>query len=220
MKRSEDVFFFTLIDFLIQITFFGFLLYALDQVGRDVTDKKIKEVEKLVELTGVSNLTELTDYLTNMAPVKELKGVADFISTAGGIENAKKLVSFVKNHGGIDKISTGLDKLRKIEEGSGKPICDSILRDGKRIYQSIGHVQVTDTRITFLKNTPELQVVLGKLGADYSDVQDLSLTDFRGRFSELNRIRPDCRYQIDVAVKTQLLAPMDSIWSTFSIRRR
>jgi hypothetical protein len=220
MKRSEDVFFFTLIDFLIQISFFGFLLFALDQASREVASNKIKEADKLIEQTGVSSLTELTDYLSKMAPVKELKGVADFISAAGGIEKIKKSVAVVSDHGGVDKVSTGLEKLRKIEEGSGKPPCLFIVQDGKRIPQSIGHVQVTDTRVTFLKNTPELQAVLAKLGTNFADIQDLSLGDFRGRFSGLNRIRPDCRYQVDVSVNTQLLAPMDSIWSTFATRRK
>ena len=220
MKRSEDVFFFTLIDFLIQISFFGFLLYALDQASREIVSNKVKEADKLVQQTGVSNLTELTDYLSKMAPVNELKGVADFISAAGGIEKVKKSVAVVSEHGGVDKISSGLEKLRKIEEGSGKPPCLFSLQDGKRIPQSIGHVQVTDTRISFLKNTPELQAVLVKLDANFNEIKDLSLSDFRARFSGLNRIRPDCRYQVDVSVNTQLLAPMDSVWSTFATRRK
>lgn len=220
MRRADDVFFFTLIDFLIQVFFFGFLLYVLAQAAQQETNEKLREAENLVKKTGVSNITELTDFFTKLAPFKEWRGFADFIASAGGFENIKKSMGLINEHGGPEKVATGLEKLRKIEEGTGKPSCSYVMQGGKRIPQSVGRVRVSDTHVTFVSDTPEFVAVLGKLGIRNSDVKELTLNEFRNKFSALKTLRPDCRYRLDVEVNTQLLAPMDAVWSNFGTARK
>src|SRR4051794_2255230 len=124
MRRTDDVFFFTLIDFLVQVLFFGLLLFVVAKVKEQAAEMKLAkesaEVEKIKKATGISDLTELTDTLTRLAPITELKGTADFIRSVGGIE----------------KVKEGLDRLHKYDEGSGKPPCLFIVTDGKRTARS------------------------------------------------------------------------------------
>src|SRR5262245_962960 len=111
MRRTDDVFFFTLVDFLVQVFFFGLLLFVVAGVSKGEAERKLakerQELEEIKRAAGVSNLTELTDFLTKMAPVNELRGTSEFISKMGGVE----------------KVKEALVKLQKYEEGSGKPPC-------------------------------------------------------------------------------------------------
>jgi len=91
VKRAYDVFFFTLIDFLVQVAFFFILLFVVSEAARVSAEsdraQEGQQVKKLRELSGglgFSNLTELTDYLTKLVPVSDFKGIADFIASSGG----------------------------------------------------------------------------------------------------------------------------------------
>jgi hypothetical protein len=127
VKRSDDVFFFTLIDFLLQAFFFGLLLYVVARSANVGVEheraKREKQIEQVKRAAGVSNLTELTDLLTKLAPIRDLQGTADFIARAGGAEKVIKKVAMVDEAGGAASLELKLEKLRKLEEGTGRPPC-------------------------------------------------------------------------------------------------
>lgn len=219
MRRSETVFFFTLVDFLLQICFFGlfiFVTYHSVQAGlKHVEDKRRKGITHAVDMLqqhfGISNLVELTDYLTKLVPANQLKGWAEFYSGIGSAD-ARQIVDFVRQNGGIGEVEK---KLRQLEEGSGKPPCIYDVRDGKKVRRILASALADDTSIRFLRSTADLEAVLALLGANYSEVERLALRDFRQRFEALRRIKPECRYSLLFFEATPLRAPRDAARHAF-----
>ena len=219
MKRSDDVFFFTLIDFLLQVVFFGLVLFTIGQSLHDDTEKKQQsetaKVDKALQAAGVSNLTELTDELTSLAPLKTLRGMADFVNRNGGIEKLNASSEAVNKAGGADALRIQLDKLKKFEEGTGKPPCLYDLVDGRRNVKTLATVIATDTMISFETKTPELEKMLQLVGRSYEAVKNLPLIDFRNAFSELVQKQPDCRYTLRFIEKTRLVDARDAARFSF-----
>ena len=163
----------------------------------------------------------MSDFISSAGGVDKAKAAIKVVTDAGGAENASVAVRVVAEAGGPESLQGRLEKLRKLEEGSGKPPCLFDLQsDGKRVARSLAKVNVTDAQISFLGSTQDFEAVLKMIGASYHDVENLSLVDFRKRFSALVVQKPECRYQLDVQVSTKLLAPMDAVWSAFATRRR
>jgi len=214
VKRSDDVFFFTLIDFLLQVSFFGLLLYVvaknLDVGAEHERAKREKQVEEVTRAAGVSNLTELTDLLTKLAPIRDLQGTADFIARAGGAEKVISKVALVDDAGGAENLERKLEKLRKLEEGTGRPPCLYDEVDGKKIVRPLATVVANDTHITFQQTSPELEKVLSMLGREFATVRELPLGEFRKTFSALVTKKPECRYTLTFREKTRFVDARDA----------
>jgi hypothetical protein len=214
MKRSDDVFFFTLIDFLLQVFFFGLVLYVVAKSVEVSTAsekaKQDKQVEQLTRATGISNLTELTDLLTKMAPLQDLRGTADFIARAGGTDKLRGTVALVDEAGGADSIERKLERLRKLEEGTGKPPCLYDEISGKKVVRSLAVVVATDSHITFQETTPALEQVLSLLGHKFSAVRVLPLAEFRKKFTALITKKPECRYTLTFREQTRFVDARDA----------
>nr|WP_217346334.1 hypothetical protein [Noviherbaspirillum sp. L7-7A]MBV0880741.1 hypothetical protein [Noviherbaspirillum sp. L7-7A] len=219
MKRSDDVFFFTLIDFLLQVFFFGLVLYVVaDSLQSELKaerEKKEEQVKKIINATGVSNLVELTDILTNLAPIKELKGTADFIDKAGGIEKVMAAVNVAQQAGGAENISPKLDELRKLKEGFGKPPCLFSAVGDKKVPKPLATVVATDTSISFLGNSQDLEDVLKLVGRSYDSVRELPTAEFRKVFAPLLVAKPDCRYSLRFRENTRLVYARDAARFSF-----
>lgn len=233
MRRSDDVFFFTLIDFLLQVFFFGLLLFVVGQAMQQDKEKMRAADDaardKLVNATGVSNITELTDLLTRMAPLDQLRGTTDFIARNGGTKGVEGAMAAIGAAGGVDNVvkmhkdiaalkgdisamSTRINQL----EGWGKASCiPNIVVNGKSQPKSIARVVVQDSTITLEDPTPEMQKLLSSLGLEFSAVQRLSLSEFRSTFAPVVAKQPECRYFLSVVTKTQYLDPMRAVWSAF-----
>jgi hypothetical protein len=138
---------------LLQVFFFGLVLYVLAQTAQIKSEKARKQeaaqIEKIKDAAGISNLTELTDLLTNLGPIDEFKGTADFISEAGGKERIRAAVKVAEQAGGAENIGPKLDKLRKLEEGAGKPPCLFNTIGDKKVAKPLGTVVASDTSISF-----------------------------------------------------------------------
>jgi hypothetical protein len=227
MKRSDDVFFFVLIDFLLQAFFFGLLLYVAAQAVQSSADneldslkERIKEEDQQVKSLGFSKLTELLDYLTKMVPANELKGLAEFFSKAGGYDKVKASVEAVKNAGGADKVaasvalvkeSGGPEKVREGVEllrkaGLGKPSCNN--ENGRA--KAVATVVASDSTIRFESETPELSQALALLGVNFEDVKELTLSQFRRTFAPLESKQPDCRYTLRFVETTRYVDARDA----------
>jgi hypothetical protein len=242
MKRNNDVYFITLIDLLVQILFLGLLLYVVAKAGSEKEqrrqDKESEAVQRLLKASGVSNITELTDELTKLAPLKELKGTADFIARAGGVAAANKILDTTKQVGGVDQLRTvvqdakvmhglvervgGIDKIdaivKKYEEGSGKPPCLFDMANGKKSVRSLATVVADDSTITFERTNPDLEAVLAALGTSYSAVQHLTFSEFSGTFANLTKIKPECRYTLHMVEQTDLVHARDAARFAFYLQ--
>lgn len=219
MKRSDDVFFFTLIDFLIQVFFFGLVLFVLNQSVQAAKDEAQKadaeNVKKLLVAAGVSSLTELTDELTNLAPLKELKGMSDFISHNGGLTQVNQVNELVRSAGGVQGVKSNLDRLKKLEDGMGKPPCLYDVVGDKKIVKSLATVFATDTSIAFQDESAELTAVLGLLNLRFSNIRELPLEEFRKAFAALAQRKPECRYTLRFIEKTRLVDARDAARFSF-----
>lgn len=227
MRRSDDVFFFTLIDFLLQVFFFGLLLFVAGQVlqeqDKQDRDKEVEEREKLLKTAGVSSIAELTDQLTKMVPLDKLRGTSDFIARQGGQEAIEAAVAAASAAGGADKvvqmqaqIDAMSNRINQLEGGWGKVSCiPNVIVNGKLQPKSIATVVVTDELITLQNPTPEMLELLRKLGTEFSAVQQLNLSAFRTTFAPIVARQPECRYFLDSITRTKYLDPMRAVWSAF-----
>jgi hypothetical protein len=239
MKHNNDVYFITLIDLLVQIVFLGLLLFVVAKAGEAERDAEPKvdqgAVERLLKATGVSNLTELTDELSKLAPIKELKGTADFIQRAGGPAAANQLVEAAQRAGGAQQVQAtiqegevvrklvdqagGVEKLaaivKKAEEGSGKPPCLYTTDGGKKTVKPLATVIADNTDIAFEETTPDLEQVLALLGTSFSSVQKVSFATFSTAFSAITRLKPECRYTLRLVERTNLVHARDAAGKVF-----
>jgi hypothetical protein len=226
MRRSDDVFFFTLIDFLLQVFFFGLLLFVVDQTLKSAEkgERDAEEQKKahLLKAFGVSNITELTDALTKMAPLDKLRGTADYIARSGGVEPIRAAVEAASAAGGVEKVSalggqvTALTERVAKLEGWGKVSCiPNITVNGTVKPKSIATVVVSDDSVTLQNPAPEMHTLLGSLGLQFDEVKSLSLTAFKATFAPIVTKQPECRYFLDVVTRTRYLEPMRIVWSAF-----
>jgi membrane-associated protease RseP (regulator of RpoE activity) len=226
MRRSDDVFFFTLIDFLLQVFFFGLLLFVVAQTLRSEEEgnreKEIAERDKLLKTTGVSSLTELTDMLTKMVPLDQLRGDSEFIARNGGQEAVAEAVKASNSAGGAQKVNEMQGQVEAMSkrlaqlEGWGKVSCiPNIVVNGKLQPKSIATVVVTDDGISLEDPQPEMEGLLQRHGLDFSAVQRLSLPEFRRTFAPVVSKQPECRYFLNVVTRTRYLDPMRAVWSAF-----
>jgi membrane-associated protease RseP (regulator of RpoE activity) len=227
MRRSDDVFFFTLIDFLLQVFFFGLLLFVVWQVQQASAAKGRAAEEaakdKLLAGAGVSSITELSDFLTKMAPLDQLRGMSDFIVRSGGINDVKAAVAAASAAGGVQKVGQLEGQLKllnarisELEGGWGKVSCvPNIVVNGKLQPKSIARVLVEDGTITLEDPQPEMMNLLATHGLEFSSIQRLSLSAFRSTFAPVVTKQPECRYFLSVTTRTQFLEPMRAVWSAF-----
>lgn len=226
MRRSDDVFFFTLIDFLLQVFFFGLLMFVVGQTLQQEESlnrkNEVEQRDRLLKAAGVSSITELTDQLSKMAPLDQLRGTSDFIARHGGPKDVEAAVAAASAAGGIQKVSelqgqvTAMSERIAKLEGWGKASCiPNITVNGKLQPKSIATVIVTDDTVTLESPSPEMVILLRSLGLEFNAVQQLSLSSFRSTFAPVVAKQPECRYFLSVITRTRYLAPMRTVWSAF-----
>jgi hypothetical protein len=216
---ADTVFFFTLIDFLLQVCFFGLIMYAVSQAleqkkpKRDelADAKRIAAAEKIEKLYGVSNITELSDELSRLAPMDKLRGSADFIQRVGGTVKANEIVELLNQQGGIDKVRS------KLLDGVGKPGC-AVGTKGELL--PIATLFVGDEQIEVEALTPELRIVLDKSGLNYEEVRTTSVNSFSRVWSKIIKTDSACRHTVIAKEKTKLSAPLRAVGSVFYTKIR
>lgn len=250
MKRNNDVFFLTLIDFLLQVLFFGLVIFALMHALTKKQDsdrvKESEQVKQLVKAAGVSNLTELTDELTKLAPISELKGTSDYLQKLGSVENAQKLADMSQEAGGtaallaelaasrklaatvaqgahsVGDIQQRLEKLRKLEEGQGAAPCLFTMQGERKRAKPVATVVGSDSGIRIEGTEPEFEDILKLLGRSRASVDELTLEQFAETFRPLGRLKPECRYTLRFVEDTHLVHARDAAQVAFylSLQRK
>lgn len=226
MKTSDDVFSFTLIDLLLQVCFIVLFLYVLGRADDDRKDSVQKaetsQIREVMDRNGVSNLTELTDELSALGPIKDLKGTADFISRLGGKEKATTILHAVERAGSVDELVAQLERLKKLEDGVGKPPCLYTSTEGKRVPRPLATVTASDSSIVFMAETADLTETLKIINYSYQAIRELPLQEFRKIFGVLLQRRSECRYSLRFIERTSLIHARDAAGSVFylNIERR
>lgn len=221
MKRSDDVFFFTLIDFLLQAIFFGLVLFALAKTAEQSAIEKQPgdkvAIDTLISVAGVSSITELTDLLTRLVPARDLRAKVGLLDSIGGWETIRKLRPLIDSVGGPDSARLILGRYIHRQDGFGKPPCNYDERDRRRVPRSVASVSATDTLIRFDAETPALDSALSLLGLSYQSIAVLSLNQFKQTFLPLTTLRADCRYWLQFREYTRLVDARDAARVAFTL---
>lgn len=227
MKRGDDVFFFTLIDFLLQVFFFGLLLFVVSQgiAPKALSPQEEKARKELLSKAKVSNLAELTDLLTKMAPLESLRGTADFIANNGGIDKVKEAIDTTTSAGGLERVrgmlgviksqQVELDGLKGEMKAWGTPSCIYETVNGRVRPKAVAKVRVTDDTIELSNPTQEMHAILVQLGLEFNSVKTLSHRSFQLSFKQLAIQNPQCRFFLEVLERPKLLSSMNVVWSAF-----
>ena len=221
MQRSDNVFLLTLIDFLVQILFFGLLIFVVYQASEKLRKKDTanqqSQIKQALDTAGVSDIRQLNDELSKLAPV-QLKGLNGMLGMLGGVGETGKALKIVKAAGGSAAIAEKLSRLQKLEEGTGKPPCLFNMRSGKRQAVPLARVTATNSTITFAALTPQLLTVLNSIGVTYPDVRTLGLSQFRRIFRKVVEKHPNCRYSLVFNEQTRLVDARDAAGRYFFLQ--
>jgi hypothetical protein len=221
LRRSDNVFLLTLIDFLIQIIFFGLVIFVFfsESEKKNKNTYPPEQVQKAIDGAGVSSIVELNDELSKLAPVR-LKGFNEKLGAAKGDTDMSRVAEAIQKAGGADKLPDALDKLAKLEQGAGKPPCLFDTVGGKKQARAIATAVGGASNITFQGETPDLANLLRARNLQYSEVHSLSLTQFRRIFSRVIEAEPNCRYTLEFRETTRLVDARDSAGQIFYLKIR
>lgn len=222
LRRSNDVFLLTLVDFLVQVIFFALFIFVVYQTM--VKDPKAKQydpsqVDQAIKLAGVSDLKELTDELTKLAPVS-LKGFNSKLGPDQQKGDVQQAADAIQKVGGAKALSEKLARLEKLERGQGKPSCIYETFNGERRPKLMATAVGSASSITFVDRTPEFDALLASLGLDFEQVKNLSLPAFRRTFGPVVIKQPDCRYTIVLRETTNLVNARDAAQQIFYVAVR
>lgn len=207
MKQSEHVLYITLIDFLLQLLFLGLVIgviYSAHQPSKAELNesKKIDSAfKKIKELTGISDLTVLTDELTRLGPLSEA---------------AKKISKFEKINPTIEKLG-GVEEAEKVlkselgKKGQGLPSC---LDSAERIATFDAYAD----RIILSSNyTSEFEKLLIELNISKDKIASLSLQEFREVFYPVisRNKKFECIYNVNLIEHSFDTRPRDAFRSIF-----
>jgi hypothetical protein len=215
-RSSDNVFLLTLVDFLIQIIFFGLLVFVVWQaVLNRGAEKRYdpQDVKDAVEAAGVSDLKELVDELSRLAPVR-LKGMNDTLGNATP-EQIRQARAAIEQAGGAQGLPTAMQKLAKLEQGSDKPPCIFDVVNGQRKARVLATAVGSANAISFTGPTPELTKLLAEVGISYSAVQSVSARSFPGVFRPVLQKYPACRFTIVLRETTSMVTARDAAQQVF-----
>ena len=202
MRQSEHVLYITLIDFLIQLIFLGLVLsviYYASQPSKDEQDRAAEAIAKIKQLTGISDLTEITDELTRLGPLKTAaqnsKLGEDFNKLAGkvgGKEAAFKILTTEANKG----------------SAPGKPYCIG----GLKVATFDAYEDRLELRAPV---SSEMSDLLKQLNLSSESVKRIPIKEFSKTFAQLRVIETTCVYNVVLVEHSFDTRPRDAVNSTF-----
>lgn len=220
-QRSDSVFLLTLVDFLVQIIFFGLFVFVVHQALQRKIAKRYEpsKVDRAVEAAGVSDLTELVDELSRLAPVR-LKGFNASLGREANEADVRRAAEAIREAGGAAGTTDAMRRLAKLERGSGLPACIEENVSGRRRALTLASATGTGSRITFDAPTPQFAALLVETGLDYGRVRSLGLREFPKVFRPVLTKHPGCRYTILLRETTRMVGARDAAGQIFYTRLR
>ena len=214
MRNKDTVFWLTLVDFLIQIIFFGLFAAVIFLAANQKPEAPVSvtpEPERTensakvyAQAAGYSSVAELTDDLTRMVPADKFTAFAEAVAGVGGAAEVETWIKKKKKSDGDGGLGW-----RSCEPGS----------DG-RSYQSIAKIRAYDDRIEFEQETPALRKALDEIGVSFESVRVLRISDFKRKLQPLAPQRRKCVYYLDVERHYQFAYVVDAIEGIFAQGRR
>jgi len=204
MRQSEHILYITLVDFLLQLLFLGLVLSVIHsslQPDQEETKANQDFIQNIKQLTGISDLTELTDELTRLGPLQNVNSHIKFsheietlFKTVGGKDVAIKLLS---------------DEAKKT--GQGRPSC---MPNGEKIATFDAYADRIELRQPL---SPEMSNILSSLNLSKEKVANVSLNEFKSLFSSLEtrNDRDKCIYNVTLYEHTYDTRPRDKFRNIF-----
>jgi hypothetical protein len=202
MRQSEHVLYITLIDFLIQLIFLGLVLsviYSVSQPSKSEADRTTEFIAKVKQLSGISDLTEITDELTRLGPLKTAaqnnKLANDFSNLAGkvgGKDAAFKILTTEANKG----------------LAPGKPFC----KGGLIIATFDAYEDRLELRSPV---STEMSELLKQLNLSSELVKKLPTKLFPKIFARVRVLEKSCVYNVVLVEHSFDTRPRDAVNSTF-----
>lgn len=234
--RQDSVFLLTLVDFLLQIIFFGLFSYALSIANEDSNwkmasaafekkfggqnaDEVIATVEKLPD--EVSQIKEVLKNAEQIRKITKHFGVSDFtkltdeLTRMAPVKELRSANSLIEKVGNVQRANDAIDKYLK--SGIGKPAC-LVTNDGKGRAKPLATVIGYEDHLEFQSETPELKAVLLNMNVSFAQVKSLPLFQFRQTFSRLGSLYRDCMYTFDLIEKTRYVEPRDAATAGWNVR--
>lgn len=220
-QRSDSVFLLTLVDFLVQVIFFGLFVFVVHQaiLQRDRRHYDPAVVDRAVETAGVSDLTELVDELSKLAPVR-LKGFNATLGNESDEAQVRRVAEAIREAGGAAGVSDAMQRLAKLERGSGLPACLDETVGGVRRAVTLATATGTGSSIVFDAPTPQFTRLLDEIGLDFGSVRSLGLREFPRVFRRVLTKHPKCRYTIVLREKTRMVNARDAAGQIFYLKLR
>lgn len=210
MRQSEHILYITLIDFLIQLLFLALVIGVVYSITIESENQKLDPqvckdaidfANTAKRLTGISNLTQITDQLTALGPLNaasrdaaSCRALRQRVDAVGGVDSAKKL----------------LDKAIQ-ETGQGLPSCLPNRGTLMSFDAYPSHIALKDYK------PRELADFLKRIGVQQSEILGLSPTEFRNIFSNVGKIYPDCRFNVRLIEHSFDTRPRDAVRSAFLV---
>jgi hypothetical protein len=220
-RRSDNVFLLTLVDFLVQIIFFGLFVFVVYQavLNRQAKRYDPKQVHDAIDAAGVSNIKELIDELSKLAPVR-LKGFNESLGKQARPSDVKDAVEAIAQAGGAAGVSQSMSRLAKLEKGMDKPPCLSEVVNGQRETEILASAVGTASSISFTGSTPQLEALLSEIGVPYDRVRTMGLHEFTRTFAPILQKHPTCRYTIVLRETTRMIDARDAAGQIFYLKLR
>ena len=199
MKRSDEVFFFTLVDFLLQVVFFGLVVFVAIQISEAKRKADAKHEQKAVEQvltwTGFSTLTELSDFLSRLAPPTDFKGWADFMARHPEQDprSFESMLDGINRAGGWKTVQEAIEANKK---ALGLPPCPSTEQGDSLAPVPVAVLMLSDQGIVLASGGGEMRRLLQQLGMPGRE--RWSLSDFHSSVDTLRTLYPECRYFVDL----------------------
>lgn len=204
MRQGEQVLYITLIDFLLQLLFVGVVvsvIYTLSQPGSDEKVDLVEFKDNVKKLTGISDLTEITDELTRLGPLREVekklatsKGFNELSTKLGGAEAALKILSIEAGKG----------------TAPGKPWC----LNGRSIAVFDAYLDRIELRAPL---SPEMSDLIKNLKINLENYQSVPISEFYKIFGPIKNFEKDCVFNVTFIEHSYNTRPRDAAYSVFKL---
>jgi len=202
MRQSEHVLYITLIDFLIQLIFLGLVfsvIYSASQPSQEEVSNATEVTVKIKQLTGISDLTEITDELTRLGPLK---------NAVQKNELANEFNSLAGKVGGKDAAFKILTTEANKGSAPGKPYCIGGLK--------VATFDAYEDRLELRSPvSSEMSELLNRLNVSLELVKKIPIKEFSKIFAQLRVIEKSCVYNVVLVEHSFDTRPRDAVNSTF-----
>lgn len=215
-NRSDSIVYLTLVDFLIQLLFFGMFLFVAFYPSRSQDEPTLKPefkkfgvpiLEGFGELINAENVPifhKLAAYINNK---KDLIDLVDAIKQAGSISKLLEINNIVEGAGGIESARKRL--------GVGQPAC---IKGKTSLMTVVAH----DEFIEIKNITDTGKVVFAELGLRVNEGNQYSFDQFSIYFKLMNQQKIDgqsCVHFVRYERLTKFEAPRLAVDKIFLIGR-